>query len=62
LVRSQRAAGLELPCTVVADPELASGELRVASASSLGDGSLAARCAEIIAAARAATRGGEPST
>jgi flagellar assembly protein FliH len=62
LVRSQLAAGPDLPCTVVADPELARGDLRVASASSLVDGSLAARCAEIIAAASAATRSGEPST
>jgi flagellar biosynthesis/type III secretory pathway protein FliH len=37
------------------DPELARGDMRVASSSSLVDGSLAARCAEIIAAARAAS-------
>lgn len=41
--------------TLAIDPELARGDMRIASSSSLVDGSLAARCAEIIAAARAAT-------
>jgi flagellar assembly protein FliH len=40
---------------IASDPELKRGDLRVASGSSLVDGSLAARCDEIIAAARAAT-------
>jgi len=38
---------------VAGDPELKRGDLRVTSASSLIDGSIAARCREIIAAARA---------
>jgi flagellar assembly protein FliH len=41
--------------TVAVDPELGRGDLRLASSSSLVDGSLAARCTEIIAAARAAS-------
>jgi flagellar assembly protein FliH len=39
---------------IAVDPELERGDLRVASESSLVDGTLAARCAEIIAAGRAA--------
>jgi flagellar assembly protein FliH len=39
---------------VASDPELKRGDLRLTSASSLVDGSIAARCREIIAAARAA--------
>lgn len=39
---------------IAADPELKRGDLRVASESSLVDGTLEARCAEIIAAGRAA--------
>lgn len=41
--------------TLAVDPEIARGDMRIASSSSLVDGSLAARCAEIVAAARAAT-------
>jgi flagellar assembly protein FliH len=39
---------------IASDPELKRGDLRVESSSSLVDGTLAARCAEIIAAGRAA--------
>jgi flagellar biosynthesis/type III secretory pathway protein FliH len=40
---------------IASDPELKRGDLRVASESSLVDGTLAARCGEIIATARAAS-------
>ncbi len=52
LVRGLLATGAEQRFMLAADPSLARGDLRVASASSLVDGSLTARCAEIIAAAR----------
>ncbi len=42
--------------TLAPDATLQRGDLRIASASSLVDGSLAARCTEIIAAARAGAR------
>lgn len=46
--------GSERRFEIASDPELKRGDLRVVSESSLVDGTLAARCAEIIAAARAA--------
>ncbi len=52
LLRKQVASGADLRCTLAEDSALARGDLRVASGSSLVDGALAARCAEIIAAAR----------
>lgn len=52
LVRGQQP-GAEARFKIAVDPELARGDLRVASGSSLVDGTLAARCAAIIAAARA---------
>jgi flagellar assembly protein FliH len=55
LVRGQVQTSAEQRFKIAADAELARGDLRVASSSSLVDGSLAARCREIIAAARAAT-------
>lgn len=54
LVREQQSATAGPAYTVAVDPEIDRGDLRLASSSSLVDGSLAARCAEIIAAARAA--------
>jgi flagellar assembly protein FliH len=55
LVRSQLPAGAEQRFKVASDPKLGRGDLRVASDSSLVDGTIAARCAEILAAARAGT-------
>lgn len=54
LVRSELQAG-EQRFKVASDPELGRGDLRVVSSSSLVDGSLTARCAAIIAAARTTT-------
>jgi flagellar assembly protein FliH len=42
---------------IASDPKLGRGDLRLTSASSLVDGSIAARCREIIAAARADGQG-----
>jgi flagellar assembly protein FliH len=53
LVRSQWPAGTEQRFKIAADPELGRGDLRLVSGSSLVDGTIAARCAEILAAARA---------
>lgn len=53
LVRTQWPAGSEQRFKIAQDPELGRGDLRVESASSLVDGTIAARCAEIVAAARA---------
>jgi flagellar assembly protein FliH len=56
LLNGQLQGAAERRFTVAEDATLQRGDLRVASASSLVDGSLAARCAEIIAAARAGAR------
>jgi flagellar assembly protein FliH len=53
LVRGQLAGGAEQRYKIEADPALARGDLRLVSGSSLVDGTIAARCAEIVAAARA---------
>ena len=52
LVRSQWPAGTEQRFKIAADPELGRGDLKLVSGSSLVDGTIAARCAEILAAAR----------
>ncbi len=52
LFRGQLPPQAELKFKLATDAALARGDLRVASGSSLVDGSLAARCAEIIAATR----------
>ena len=52
LVRAHFAGGAEQRFKIAADPALGRGDLRLVSASSLVDGTVAARCAEIIAAAR----------
>ena len=52
LVRGQLPGGVEQRYKVATDPVLARGELRLASGSSLVDGTIAGRCAEIVAAAR----------
>jgi len=53
LVRVEIQAGTETRFALSEDPALQRGDLRVTSSSALVDGRLAARCAEIIAAARA---------
>jgi flagellar assembly protein FliH len=55
LMRSQAPAGAEQRFKIASDPELGRGDLRLASSSSLVDGTIAARCAEIVAAARSGT-------
>ncbi len=60
LFRGQLPAQADLKFKLAADPALARGDLRVASGSSLVDGSLAVRCAEIIAATRTRVGGGAP--
>jgi flagellar assembly protein FliH len=50
----------ELKFKLATDAALARGDLRVASGSSLVDGSLVVRCAEIIAATRTRVGGGAP--
>ena len=50
--RSQLPPQEALKFKLATDAALARGDLRVASASSLVDGSLATRCGEIIAATR----------
>ncbi len=62
LFRSHVPAPAELKFKLATDASLARGDLRVASATSLVDGSLAARCAEIIAAARLGTGAEVPRT
>lgn len=52
LVRGGLPAGAEQRFKIGSDPALGRGDLRLASASSLVDGTIAARCAEILAAAR----------
>ena len=52
LVRSASPAGAEQRFKIASDPKLGRGELKLASSSSLVDGTIAARCAEILAAAR----------
>jgi flagellar biosynthesis/type III secretory pathway protein FliH len=52
LMRGQSPAGAEQRFKIASDAALGRGELRLASASSLVDGTTAARCAEILAAAR----------
>ena len=61
LLRDLGAATVTHGYKLATDAELARGDLRVVSASSLVDGTIAARCAEIIAAARAADDGEVPS-
>jgi flagellar assembly protein FliH len=56
LMRGQLQGGTQVRFALAEDAALRRGDLRVASASALVDGSLAARCAEIIAAARAGAR------
>jgi flagellar assembly protein FliH len=55
LVRSYLPAGAEQRFKIAVDAELGRGDLRLASGSSLVDGRIAARCAEILAAARSGT-------
>jgi flagellar assembly protein FliH len=56
LLRSQLMPSGDIRFTIADDPALARGDLRIASGSSLVDGALVARCAEIVAAARSDTR------
>ena len=56
LLRTQVAPTGDLRFTIGEDAALARGDVRVTSSSSLVDGTLAARCAEIIAAARGDAR------
>jgi len=56
LVRGELPGVAEARFTLAEDATLQRGDLRVASASALVDGSLAARCAEVIAAARVGAR------
>jgi flagellar assembly protein FliH len=60
LVRGQLPPERELRFKLAPDAGLGRGDLRVTSASSLVDGSLAARCAEIIATARLTASAAEP--
>lgn len=53
LVRAELKNGAEQRFKIAVDGSLGRGDLRVQSESSLIDGTIAARCAEIIAAARA---------
>jgi flagellar assembly protein FliH len=53
LVRAEIQAGTETRFALAEDAALQRGDLRITSGSALVDGRLAARCAEIIAAARA---------
>jgi flagellar assembly protein FliH len=53
IVRAEIQAGTESRFALAEDAALQRGDLRVTSGSALVDGRLAARCAEIIAAARA---------
>jgi flagellar assembly protein FliH len=55
LVREHLEGTADQRFKIATDAELARGDLRVASASSLVDGSLAERCAAIVAAARSAS-------
>ena len=52
LMRAQMPGGAEQRFKIAADPELGRGDLRLASSSSLVDGTITARCAEILKAAR----------
>lgn len=52
LLRAQAPPAGGVRYTIADDPTLARGDLRVTSGSSVVDGTLAARCAEILAAAR----------
>jgi flagellar assembly protein FliH len=58
LVRSQMASG-EQRFKIASDPDLLRGDIRVASSSSLVDGTLTKRCAQILSAARASQPGGD---
>jgi flagellar assembly protein FliH len=53
LVRGELKGGAEQRFKIAVDASLGRGDLRLQSESSLVDGTIAARCAEIIAAARA---------
>jgi flagellar assembly protein FliH len=61
LFRGQLPAQADLKFKLATDAALARGDLRVASSSSLVDGTLAARCAEIIAATRVRAPMAEPN-
>jgi flagellar assembly protein FliH len=52
LVRGQMLVGAEQRFKIASDPALGRGDLRLVSSSSIVDGTLTARCAEILAAAR----------
>jgi len=58
LLRAHLESAAEQRLKIAVDTELARGDLRVASSSSLVDGRLATRCAEILAAARLDQRSG----
>jgi flagellar assembly protein FliH len=51
LVRTEWQGGTEQRFKIATDPKLGRGDLRLASSSSLVEGTIAARCAEIVAAA-----------
>lgn len=51
LVRTEWPAGGEQRFKIATDPKLGRGDLRLASSSTLVEGTIAARCAEIVAAA-----------
>jgi len=51
LVRAEWQGGAEQRFKIATDPKLGRGDLRLASSSSLVEGTIAARCAEIVAAA-----------
>jgi flagellar assembly protein FliH len=53
LVRAELKSGAEQRFKIAVDASLGRGDLRLVSESSLVDGTIASRCAEIIAAARA---------
>jgi flagellar assembly protein FliH len=55
LVRSHWPAGAEQRFKIEADADLGRGDMRLTSGSSLVDGRIAARCAQIVAAARSGT-------
>lgn len=59
LVREHLGGGAAPTFKIAVEPELARGDMRIASSSSLVDGSIEARCAEILAAARATSTEGE---
>jgi flagellar biosynthesis/type III secretory pathway protein FliH len=48
----QPSGGAEQRFKIASDPELGRGDIRLTSGSSLVDGTIKARCAEMVAAAR----------